>query len=150
MPDDDLFDAAADLIASESQRTPEPAPAERPPLELGRSLDPKDPNPLTLRRRFDDVQEEPAPPPHPMRRKSDFASTQQAAPAPQPEPDAPPPKVIPPPVAEPPQRPATANGSEAGWRDIISDMSRQDPPRDPQKTSPIRCPAPAVFRHPAA
>lgn len=130
MPDDDLFDAAADLIASESQRASESSPPERPPLELGRSVDPKDATPLTLRRRFDDVQEEPAAPPHPMRRKSDFPAAQPAAPAPQPEAAAPPPKVVPPASHEPAPRPAAANGSEMGWRDIISDMSRQDPPRD--------------------
>ncbi|MEZ5998578.1 MAG: hypothetical protein R3B98_07790 [Hyphomonas sp.] len=137
MPDDDLFDAAADLIASESLRASEGSSdrlsMEQAPLELGRTIDPKDPNPLTLRRRFDDVQDEPTPPPHPMRRKSDFEPRQQAAPEPSlsEEPAAPPPKVVPPASAhEPPQRPATANGSEMGWRDIISDMSREDPPRD--------------------
>ncbi|MEZ6012404.1 MAG: hypothetical protein R3C08_11095 [Hyphomonas sp.] len=123
-PDDDLFDAAADMLASASlgaspeRKGPEPGDLDET-LELGKTIDPKDPNPVTLRRRFDDVKDEtPATPPHPMRRATDHASlngTPAASSA------AEPPTVVPPGQAKP------AQGGEMGWRDIISDMTRDDP-----------------------
>ncbi|HPE48430.1 MAG TPA: hypothetical protein PLR76_08540 [Hyphomonas sp.] len=128
LPDDDLFDAAADLIASASLGDVQQRPPEESPLELGRSVDPMDPNPLTLRRRFDDVKDEPVAPSHPMRRKTDFPEVRAPAaaqPAAVPEPPAPPPTVVPPAGVQ--ARPAAdANGSEIAWRDIISDMSREE------------------------
>ena len=109
-PDEDLFDAAADLLASAGQektedKAPEPD-AKDAPLELGKTVDPKDPNPVTLRRRFDDVKEEPAAPPHPLRRATDFlqaeAGAAAATPAPETKPAAaePPPAVVTPPASK--------------------------------------------------
>lgn len=123
-PDDDLFDAAADMLASASlgsapeRKIPEHDDEDRP-LELGKTVDPKDPNPVTLRRRFEDVKDEtPATPPHPLRRATDqvpLNGTPAASSA------AEPPTVVPPGQTKP------AQGAEMGWRDIISDMTRDDP-----------------------
>ena len=130
-PDDDLFDAAADMLASTSlgdvpvrKDPPPPEPDvrkdEAAPLELGKSVDPKDPNPVTLRRRFDDVKDEtPVTPPHPLRRASDFPqATETSA---EPAASEPPPAVVPPASAKP------APNAEMAWRDIISDMNKDEP-----------------------
>lgn len=132
-PDEDLFDAAADLLASAGRDEPAgkaPGPdVKHAPLELGKSIDPKDPNPVTLRRRFDDVQEEPAKPPHPMRRATDFAQAETGA-SPEGRPAADPPSSVASPTAK------TEQAGEMGWRDIISDMSRDDPmPRDREEVA---------------
>jgi hypothetical protein len=139
-PDEDLFDAAADLLASAGQeqtedKTPE-LDARGAPLELGKTVDPKDPNPVTLRRRFDDVKEEPAAPPHPLRRATDFLQAEAGAAAATPAPETKPAAVEPPPaVVTPPTSKADQSG-EMGWRDIISDMSRDDPlPRDREEVA---------------
>ena len=131
--DDDLFDAAADMLASASLGdAPESEPeAKDAPLELGRTIDPKDPNPVTLRRRFDDVKDEtPVPPPHPMRRATDFPpddAASEAAPAELP--------AVVTPAQAPTQAKSDQNG-EIGWRDIISDMNREDPlPRDREEVA---------------
>ena len=64
--EDELFDAAPDVPVA-----PPAAKEGEAPLELGRTVDPKDSNPLMLRRRFDDV-EPPAPEPAtPQRRATD-------------------------------------------------------------------------------
>ena len=141
-PDEDLFDAAADLLASAGQddkADPAPEPgAKDAPLELGKSIDPKDPNPVTLRRRFDDVKEAPETPLHPMRRATDFPQTGpqtgpqagMAASTETPAAAEPPPSVVTPPASKAEQ------SGEMGWRDIISDMSRDDPlPRDREEVA---------------
>lgn len=132
-PDEDLFDAAADLLASaEQDKTEDKAPepdAKDAPLELGRTIDPKDPNPVTLRRRFEDVKEEPAPPQHPLRRATDFPQAAAGAG------DSATPEAKPAAVMTPPASKAEQSG-EMGWRDIISDMSRDDPlPRDREEVA---------------
>lgn len=127
--DDDLFDAAADMLASANlDGKPEPE-EEETPLELGRTIDPKDPNPVTLRRRFDDVKDDtPVPPPHPMRRATDFPQADAAPDTQAEEPLA----VVSPASA---QAKPDQNG-EIGWRDIISDMNREDPiPRDREEVA---------------
>ncbi len=132
-PDEDLFDAAADLLASAGKDEPAKKPPEPEvkdaPLELGKSIDPKDPNPVTLRRRFDDVQEEPATPPHPMRRATDVPQAgTSASPAN--------PATAETPAAGTPPAAKTEQAGEMGWRDIISDMSRDDPlPRDREEVA---------------
>lgn len=152
-PDEDLFDAAADILASADRygkeektletrpeigpETPPESKTERDsggsPLELGKSVDPNDPGPVTLRRRFDDVKDEPAPPPHPLRRATDIPQA-EAGTGMQTAPDTPakepPPSVVTPPASKAEQ------GGEMGWRDIISDMSRNDPlPRDREEVA---------------
>jgi hypothetical protein len=101
--EDELFDAAADALASASLD-----PDEGDPLELGRDPDPKDASPLMLRRRFDDHDD--APPPVPARRASDQASVNGAGSGA---------------LATSSSR-ALAPGTDIGWRDIISDMSRDE------------------------
>ena len=124
-PDEDLFDAAADMLASASsdKLVEDETRPEDTPLELGKTVDPKDPGPVTLRRRFDDVKEEaPAKPSHPLRRATDFPQAQEEPPT---EDTSPPPAVVTAAQTKP------SDNSEMAWRDIISDMSRDDPmPRD--------------------
>lgn len=137
-PDEDLFDAAAELLASAGQektadKAPEPEVRDAP-LELGKTIDPKDPGPVMLRRRFDDATEEPEPPPHPLRRATDFPQAgagagTEAVPE-NPAKADPPPSVVTPPASKAEQ------AGEMGWRDIISDMSRDDPmPRDREEVA---------------
>jgi hypothetical protein len=139
-PDEDLFDAAAEALASAGQNeTPDKTPDKTPepevkdtPLELGKAVDPKDREPVTLRRRFDDVKEEPEPPPHPLRRATDFP---QAGAGTEAVPDTPAAAEPPPSVVTPPAPKGEQTG-EMGWRDIISDMSRDDPmPRDREEVA---------------
>ncbi|WP_430402383.1 hypothetical protein [Hyphomonas sp.] len=105
--EDELFDAAADLLASASLgKESEDDAGKDTPLELGREIDPKDPNPLTLRRRFDDVSDTPA---TPARRATDISASPSTGGA------------LVPSSGRPP-----SSGSEMGWRDIISDMSRDE------------------------
>jgi len=130
--DDDLFDAAADMFAlGKPDETPAAPAAAEKPLELGKAVDPKDPNPVTLRRRFDDPPEEaPAAPPHPMRRATDFPQARQDRPAPATAPADPPPAVVTPAQAK------SEQNTEMAWRDIISDMHRDDPmPRDREEVA---------------
>ncbi|MCA8903149.1 MAG: hypothetical protein KDA53_18075 [Hyphomonas sp.] len=122
LPDDDLFDAAADLIASASLGASQERAREEAKAEAARpSIDAPAPPP-PLRRRFDDVQEEtPEEPAHPMRRKTDIPQV-EARPVLRPDPA---------PTITPSQRPpaAPSGSSEMAWRDIISDMSRDEPPK---------------------
>ncbi|KCZ53014.1 coiled-coil domain-containing protein [Hyphomonas pacifica] len=108
-------------------------------------------DPMPLHRRFDDPQpSEPAPPETPRRRATDFPQRQAPQSPPtvrQQSPAAPP--VSPPPYVTQPERPTPppaqeaflhggalvparpsshSPGPEMGWRDIISDMSREDSP----------------------
>ncbi len=68
-------------------------------LELGRHIDPHDTAPLMLRKRFDDRPSRPAAPEVPRRRATD---------------------LVPTPVG------GSSDSNPAGWRDIISDLSRED------------------------
>jgi len=113
--EDELFDAAADLLASASLGKDSDTDATKDaPLELGREIDPKDSNPLTLRRRFDDADEQK--PAVPARRATDTA---------------------PPPSNGSALIPASgrpsASSSDMGWRDIISDMSRDETGAKPDR-----------------
>mgnify|MGYP003630126880 CR=1 FL=1 len=105
--EDELFDAAADLLASASLDANSDGDSKKDkPLELGRDIDPKDPNPLTLRRRFDDDADKPA---TPARRATDILPSQSTGGA-----------LVPSPGR------AVQSGNDMGWRDIISDMSRDE------------------------
>jgi len=105
--EDELFDAAADLLASASLGTDSEGDTKQDtPLELGREIDPRDPNPLTLRRRFDDASGKPA---IPARRATDNPPAQSNASA-----------LVPSPGR------ALSSSNDMGWRDIISDMSRDE------------------------
>jgi hypothetical protein len=105
--EDELFDAAADLLASASLGTESEGDNKKDkPLELGRDVDPKDPNPLTLRRRFDDESEKPA---TLARRATDIPPLQSTGS-----------------VLVPSSGRAVSSGNDMGWRDIISDMSRDE------------------------
>ena len=105
--EDELFDAAADLLASASLgKDSEGDTKQDTPLELGREIDPRDPNPLTLRRRFDDASDKPA---IPARRATDSPPAQSNASA-----------LVPSPGR------ALSSSNDMGWRDIISDMSRDE------------------------
>lgn len=96
--DDDLFDASADSLASAALGEDSSAETDEEPMILRRR---KDDPPLELNQ----------PAPHPMRRATDLV----AQPA---EPPAEAPTVVTPPING-----ATGN---LGWKDIISDMSRDD------------------------
>ena len=113
--EDELFDAAADLLASASLgKDADTNKAKDTPLELGREVDPKDPNPLTLRRRFDDADEQK--PVVPARRATDTAPTPSNGSA----------------LVPSSSRPH-ASSSDMGWRDIISDMSRDETGAKPDR-----------------
>ncbi len=121
--EDELFDAAADALASAALTdTPEdPVFEDEPEIILPDEPARPEPDPLMLRRRHDDPPlEAPSLPDTPRRRSTDFPqtlpdareeeTTEQAAP------------LV-------PVRPApSATGVEMGWRDIISDMSREERP----------------------
>jgi len=110
--EDELFDAAADLLASASlDANSDGASQKDKPLELGRDIDPKDPNPLTLRRRFDDDADKPA---TPARRATDILPSTGGA-------------LVPSPGR------AGQSGNDMGWRDIISDMSRDESGNKPDR-----------------
>ena len=152
---DAAADALANAALTEG--APEkPAPAPQPDANEDDSgeWEPERPvqrDPMLLRRRFDDPQpSEEMPAETPRRRATDFpqsqstqtppVSTQQPPAAPQisPPPYVPQPeRPSPPPAQEAshgggalvPARPsAPSHGPEMGWRDIISDMSREDSP----------------------
>ena len=130
-PDEDLFDAAADMLAStrlDDKPEAKPAPKEPiAPLELGKSVDPKDANPVTLRRRFDDAEDEPPAPLHPLRRATDYERPQQDASGGQQVVSGKSAEAEPPPAVITPPGPKHEQANEIGWRDIISDMHREDP-----------------------
>ncbi|MEH6742333.1 hypothetical protein [Hyphomonas sp.] len=126
--EDELFDAAADALATAALTHEPDAPAEDDTWDLSRALEQKvpEPEPQQLRRRHDDTPvEDPLPDDTPRRRATDFApgTSDILEPDPLPEtPDEPMPLV--------PVRPSSppSSGAEMGWRDIISDMSREDKP----------------------
>tara|TARA_R110000803_G_C11954399_1_gene318038 strand:+ start:88 stop:771 length:684 start_codon:yes stop_codon:yes gene_type:complete len=113
--EDELFDAAADLLASASLgKDADTNKAKDTPLELGREVDPKDPNPLTLRRRFDDADEQK--PVVPARRATDAAPSPGTG------------SALVPSSARP-----LSSSNDMGWRDIISDMSRDETGATPDR-----------------
>ncbi len=113
--EDELFDAAADLLASASLgadadkekdkdiKAPEVAAHDRGPAEG---------SPPLLRRRFDD--DEPAKPATPARRATDVAPSPSTGGA-----------------LVPSSGRSLQSSSDMGWRDIISDMSRDEPAQSP-------------------
>lgn len=105
--EDELFDAAADLLASASLgKETKGDETKDTPLELGCETGPGDPSPLMLRRRFDDVSDKPS---APARRATDIPPAQSTAGA-----------LVPSPGR------SLSSSSDMGWRDIISDMSRDE------------------------
>jgi hypothetical protein len=113
--EDELFDAAADLLASASLgKDVDTNKTKDAPLELGREVDPKDPNPLTLRRRFDDADEKK--PVIPARRATDAPPSLGTG------------SAMVPASARP-----LSSGNDMGWRDIISDMSRDESGAKPDR-----------------
>lgn len=123
--EDELFDAAADKLASASLTQSSDA-EDDDLLELGRDNEAADPDPMLLRRRLDDEPLSPKAPAHPLRRATDFPQdTPREAAEPERARDPEPMPLV------PVRAPASASNGEIGWRDIISDMSREDqPPRD--------------------
>jgi len=113
--EDELFDAAADLLASASLgKDADTNKTTDTPLELGREVDPKDPNPLTLRRRFGDADE--TKPVIPARRATDSAPIPSTG------------SALVPSSARP-----LSSSNDMGWRDIISDMSRDESGAKPDR-----------------
>ncbi|MEH6487090.1 hypothetical protein [Hyphomonas oceanitis] len=113
--EDELFDAAADLLASaslgadvEKEKDKDIKAPEAPVQEAG----PAESNPPMLRRRFDD--NEPAKPATPARRATDVPGAQASSGA-----------LVPSPGR------SLQSSSDMGWRDIISDMSRDEPAATP-------------------
>ena len=122
--DDELFDAAADALASAALTDKPDTSAQDDTWDLSRALEEKAPEPVTqpLRRRHDDtpaVTESPFDE-TPRRRATDLVHDESDVLEPEPV-DEPMPLV--------PVRPSSpSSGAEMGWRDIISDMSREDKP----------------------
>lgn len=124
--EDELFDAAADALASAITEDEGQQDKANSPLPPGGDTGSGDADPVLLRRRHDDPSP-PAPkaPEHPLRRATDFAQDRPAE-AVKPEPPAPVStrSIVP------------SSGTGVGWRDIISDMSREDePPRDREEVA---------------
>lgn len=120
--EDELFDAAADALADASLTDEPDVPEET--WDFSRELEKREPEPAPhmLRRRHDDVPlDAPKPDETPRRRATDFKPAPAALPEPQPE--AEPEPMVPAQPSSPP-----ASGAEMGWRDIISDMSREERP----------------------
>jgi hypothetical protein len=123
--DDELFDAAADALASAALTDEPGSSAQDDTWDMSRALEQEtpEPQPQQLRRRHDDTPAADSPfVETPRRRATDF------------EPDAsdilePEPLDAPEPMPLVPVRPSSPpSGAEMGWRDIISDMSREDKP----------------------
>lgn len=130
--EDELFDAAADALASAALTGQD---EEDDPLELGRDTEEHGEPPVLLRRRFDDEPAPSAPPETPRRRATDFpreaAQPQSAAPAGHHAAPASSGGAL-----VPVRAGGAGGGPEMGWRDIISDMSREDaPPRDREEVA---------------
>ncbi|KCZ61045.1 hypothetical protein HY30_01510 [Hyphomonas chukchiensis] len=113
--EDELFDAAADLLASaslgadvEKEKDRDIKAPEAPAHDAG----PAESSPPMLRRRFDD--NEPAMPATPARRATDVPGAQASSGA-----------LVPSPGR------SLQSSSDMGWRDIISDMSRDEPAATP-------------------
>ena len=121
--EDELFDAAADALASAALTdTPEdPVFEDEPEIILPDEPVREAPDQLMLRRRHDDPPlEAPSLPDAPRRRSTDF---------PQPLPEAREEETTEQAAPLVPVRPSpAATGVEMGWRDIISDMSREERP----------------------
>ncbi|MEH6808091.1 MAG: hypothetical protein V7651_04515 [Hyphomonas oceanitis] len=113
--EDELFDAAADLLASASlgaDAEKEKDKDIKAPEALAQDASPAESNPPMLRRRFDD--NEPAKPATPARRATDVPGTQASSGA-----------------LVPSSGRSLQSSSDMGWRDIISDMSRDEPAATP-------------------
>ena len=120
--EDELFDAAADALADASLSDEPDVPEDT--WDFGRELEKRQPEPAPhlLRRRHDDVPlDAPTPDETPRRRATDFLPAAPELPEPTVEPE--PAPMVPAQPSSPP-----ASGAEMGWRDIISDMSREDRP----------------------
>ncbi|WP_276912514.1 hypothetical protein [Hyphomonas atlantica] len=120
--EDELFDAAADALADASLSDEPDVPEDT--WDFGRELEKRQPEPAPhlLRRRHDDVPlDAPTPDKTPRRRATDFLPAAPELPEPTVEPE--PAPMVPAQPSSPP-----ASGAEMGWRDIISDMSREDRP----------------------
>lgn len=137
--EDELFDAAADALASAALPDEPVPPARDETWDLSRALEQGEaaPEPQPLRRRHDDPPLDGPSEVDPLRRRAtDFVPDTPKFDPPVFDASSPPE----PRQAEPldgaaplvPVRPAAPQaGAEMGWRDIISDMSREDkPPRD--------------------
>jgi len=152
---DAAADALANAALTETEpEKPAPTPQHETSEDDGGSWEPERPaarNPMLLRRRFDDPQpSEEMPAETPRRRATDFPQSQptQTPPVARQQPPATP-QVSPPPYVPQPERPSPpptqeashtsgalvparpsthSPGPEMGWRDIISDMSREDSP----------------------
>lgn len=105
--DDELFDAAADALASATLTSTDAPDGSRGD------------EPLMLRRRFDD---EPPKPAHPMRRSTDMVSDEQGEDALDidafDDEPTPPPTIV--------TSASAQSEGDMGWKDIITDMSRDD------------------------
>ena len=113
--EDELFDAAADLLASASlgaDAEKEKDKDIKAPEALTQDASPAESNPPMLRRRFDD--NEPATPATPARRATDVLGAQASSGA-----------------LVPSSGRSLQSSSDMGWRDIISDMSRDEPAATP-------------------
>tara|TARA_R110000787_G_scaffold1326_11_gene4799 strand:- start:24347 stop:26425 length:2079 start_codon:yes stop_codon:yes gene_type:complete len=113
--EDELFDAAADLLASaslgadqEKEKDKDIKAPEAPMRDAG----PAETSPPMLRRRFDD--NAPAQPATPARRATDLPASQAGSGA-----------------LVPSSGRSLQSSSDMGWRDIISDMSRDEPAATP-------------------
>mgnify|MGYP003626198454 CR=1 FL=1 len=113
--EDELFDAAADLLASaslgadvEKEKDKDIKAPEAPAHDAG----PAESSPPMLRRRFDD--NAPAQPATPARRATDVPGAQTSSGA-----------------LVPSSGRSLQSSSDMGWRDIISDMSRDEPAATP-------------------
>jgi hypothetical protein len=113
--EDELFDAAADLLASASlgaEVEKEKDKDIKAPDGLMQDAGPTESSPPMLRRRFDDG--EPAKPVMPARRATDITPSQASGGA-----------------LVPSSGRSLQSSSDMGWRDIISDMSRDEPAQSP-------------------